>query len=272
MKNELIRTLVYVVIALACLGLAWVTYPVPETFEPKEIIGQPVTPEFTHPDQAAEITITRFVTTWRGLEEIRIANVEQKQGRKWTIAAAGQDQPFPANDVERRSEALTPLIGKKVVQVITDSSRSAGDFEQFGVIQPNPTLLKGDGVGKHVTIKSRAGEVLFDLVIGNEVTDRPDVEGKLYYVRRPDEERVLVVQFDDLSKLTTRFQDWVGKPLLDIESGGDVKKIGISDYTFDIPPPAADCPWGVRGLASEAAASSPIKIRSRPGEPEVDRR
>ncbi len=98
------------------------------------------------------------------------------------------------------------------------------------MIEPDLDNLKigDDGVGRLVAFKDSEQKTLASLIIGNKVKDE---EGKVY-VRKPGQDPVYVVKFDD-STLTTRFQDWIEEDLLQLSSI-EIEELEIKDYNASL--------------------------------------
>ncbi len=114
------------------------------------------------------------------------------------------------------------------LKIIETASENQGDWREYGVVDPDPKTLKvGDtGVGEKVVMKDKARNILLDLVIGKEVSDKPN----LHYVRKADENATYVVEVKT-DKLSTKFEDWIERNLLQINSF-DVSRLWIRDYAI----------------------------------------
>ena len=116
-------------------------------------------------------------------------------------------------------------MGLKIIDTVSDNQ---GDQREYGVVEPDPKTLKlGDtGVGEQVVMKNKQGKTLLDLVIGKEVPDRPG----LRYVRKAGEDGIYVVEVKT-DKLSTKFEDWIERNLLQINSL-DISRLWIRDYAI----------------------------------------
>jgi hypothetical protein len=77
-------------------------------------------------------------------------------------------------------------------------------------------------------MKDKGGNTLLALVIGKEVKDRPG----LRYVRKVGESPIYVVEAKT-DKLSTKFENWIERNLLQINSF-DIKKVDAHDHSVDV--------------------------------------
>jgi len=102
--------------------------------------------------------------------------------------------------------------------------------ETFGVIDPSSKSLgSGDSVGVKVTFTGDNKRTLATLIIGKEVEG---TNGMHSYVRVPEQNTVYVMEINK-DNLSTKFDDWIKKNLLDISSF-DLKSIRMQDYSTDV--------------------------------------
>jgi len=147
--------------------------------------------------------------------------VQQKAGR-WSIPS---HYDYPADAKERLAKTASGVIDLKKDTIRSDD---VSDHEKLGVIDPldvKTTALKGRG--KRVTLRKQAGgEVLADLIIGNEIKDRPGQR----FVRLPNSPRTYGVNVN--VDLSTRFSDWITQDLLKLEQNR-VRKLVIDRHKAD---------------------------------------
>jgi len=185
-----------------------------------ELVGKELFPDFKDPLQATSLEIVKFDEKTASLQPFKVALANNR----WSIPS---HENYPADAKDHLAEAAASLMGLKVLEV---ASESPGDHGMFGVIAPDPKTLKGGetGVGMRVVMTDKDGKELLNLIIGKEV---PGQEG-LRYIRRGDQDPVYVVALKT-DKLSTRFEDWIEKDLLQLNTW-DVKRVSISDYSIDI--------------------------------------
>ena len=161
------------------------------------------------------------------------------------------------------AEAATSLMDRKILAI---ASESAGDHEQFGVIDPlSPKLEVGQkGVGTHVTISDIHDKPLVDLIIGRAVKDATNDQ---HYVREANRDVVYIVEVDP-TKLSTNFDDWIEKDLLKLNAW-DIQQVQINDYSAELAAGDDATRHGDPGRLGPAQRAQALLRRS---EFEVDRR
>ena len=120
------------------------------------------------------------------------------RGGLWTIPS---HHDYPADGAERLSSAAAEIIS-----LVKEDFRSDNivDHEALGVIDPLDEAETGlEGRGTRITFKGSGEEVLADLVIGNEIPERPGSR----FVRVPNQKRVYTARFG--AEISTAFEDWI---------------------------------------------------------------
>ena len=166
-----------------------------------------------------------------------------KLNGKWVIPSHGK---YPADAKEHLADAANSLIDLKILglapgfnpefEIGSKAADQTADraaalhaaYNRFGVVDPDPNTVKAsdDGVGTRVTMKDDSGHELASAIIGKPLPDQSD----LCYVRKTGEEPVYVVKLDT-GKLSVRFEDWIERNLLNINTM-DLKKVEIKDYSI----------------------------------------
>jgi hypothetical protein len=184
---------------------------------PDEMIGKVLFTGFQDPLSAKRLEIVRFDDK---LGEIHRFEVAQKSGR-WVIPSHSD---YPADAEDRLRDAATSLIDLTVIDVASDV---AEDHKAFGVIEPDKEKLQpGDeGVGVMVKLEGDKGKNLAQLIIGKLVKGSTDQR----FVRIPSQSRVYTAKVE-LDKLSTKFEDWIEKDLLQLNSF-DIERITVKDYS-----------------------------------------
>jgi len=218
--NETIKTLVMVGVALVVSLVALVARPVAEVDAKADVANDDLFADFKDPTKAGFLKVVEYDETQARLKEFEI-----RRNAKQFVITSKSDYPADAKDHLR--DAATSLVGLKVLSV---ASELPGEHELFGVVAPDKekTKVGEKGVGNLVTIKDEGGNALASLIIGKPVEGKPE----LRFVRRDGQNAVLVVKFDP-SKLTTKFEDWIEKNLLQF-SGNDLTKLEVKDYSIDL--------------------------------------
>jgi len=220
--SELNKTMAFVAVALVSLIAAWATQPSTAELDVQSLVGEELAKNFTDPAEAKRLRIVEFNEDTATLREFEVA----EENGLWVIPSK---TGYPADAERQMAEAATSLMGRKILAV---AGESAGDHEQFGVIDPlSPKLEAGQkGVGRHVIISDIHDEPLVDVIIGRAVKDAPNQR----YVREGGRDVVYVIELDT-DRLTTNFENWIEKDLLKLNAW-DVKQVEIRDYSAELQP------------------------------------
>ena len=218
--NEWPKTLAFATAAVVTAGLALTLNSLDQRAADKvfDDQGQPFFGEFTDPLLAQAMEVVEYDPDTATVAPFQ---VQQKNGR-WTIPS---HYDYPAEAKDRLAKTAAGVIDLKKDTIRSDD---VADHEALGVIDPldtKTTSLKGRG--KRVTLRKQAGgEVLSDLIIGNEVRDRPGQR----FVRLPNSPRTYGVNVN--VDLSTRFSDWITQDLLGLDSA-QIRKIVIDRHRAD---------------------------------------
>ncbi|MEX0613955.1 MAG: DUF4340 domain-containing protein [Pirellulales bacterium] len=220
--SENAKTITFVVVGLLAIVVGLATRPSSADLDVETLVGENLTKHFDSPEEAKRLRIVRFDEDTATLREFEVA----EQEGLWTIPSKSG---YPADAARQMAEAATSLMDRKILDV---ASHSAGDHEEYGVIDPlSPKLEPGQkGVGTRVTMSDVHNEPLADLIVGKAVKD---AEGQRY-VREAGRDIVYVIEFDR-SKLSTSFEDWIEKDLLKLNSW-DLQQVDIKDYSAELVP------------------------------------
>lgn len=182
-------------------------------------------PELSDASKAASLEIVSYDDELSTLHPFKVV----QSGGVWVLPA---HQNYPADAKEQLAAAATALVDLKMLDVV---SKSPGDHETYGVIEPDAEKIKPGmtGVGQLVEIRDASGNKLARLIVGKEDKRRmgPEAGGRtLRFVRKAGQDPVYRVEVDT-SKFTTSFGDWIEKDLLKL-SPWDVRRLGLEDYTL----------------------------------------
>jgi hypothetical protein len=220
--NETVKTLTFMVVALVALAAGVVTHlPRSDDDAAKNYVGQTLFEPFK-PETAKSLEITEYVPD--SPTPVKHFKVAQEKG-VWVIPSK---EDYPADASQQLGEAASAIMNATKLDVLSDDPRT---HETYGVIDPadaKKLAADADNVGKRVTMADRSGKKLADLIIGKAVKEKPDQR----YVRLPGQDAVLVASIKT-DKLSGRFQDWIEKDLLKLNSW-DVKRVAIDDYSVDL--------------------------------------
>ena len=224
--NENAKTLTFVAVAAAIAVVAVVvSRPALNVSATENVRGQLLYPNFTDPLAVTSLEIVEFDEDTGSIQPFRVAQVDVKGNTRWSIPS---HDDYPADAKDQVASAASALMSLKIIDTVSDNE---GDQREYGVVQPDLKTLKlGDtGVGEEVIMKNKQGKPLLDLVIGKEVRDRPDQR----YVRKAGEDGIYVVEVKT-DKLSTKFEDWIERNLLQINSL-DISRLWIRDYAIKKP-------------------------------------
>ena len=182
-------------------------------------------PELSDASKAASLEIVSYDDELSTLHPFKVL----QSGGVWVLPA---HQNYPADAKEQLAAAATALVDLKMLDVV---SKSPGDHETYGVIEPDPEKIKPGmtGVGQLIEIRDGSGNKLARLIVGKEDKRRvgADAGGRtLRFVRKAGQDPVYRVEVDT-SKFTTSFDDWIEKDLLKL-SPWDVRRLGLEDYAL----------------------------------------
>jgi hypothetical protein len=237
--TENAKTIAFVVIGLLAIVIGLVTRPTSAELDDNQLVGQTLTDEFTSPDEAKRLRIVRFDEATSELSNFEVA---EKNGL-WTIPSKND---YPADAAQQMAEAATSLMDRKILGVAT---KSAGDHEEYGVIDPlSPKLEAGQkGVGTRVTMSDVNNKPVADLIIGKAVKDADQQR----FVREADRDIVYIIEIDP-AKLSTNFEDWIEKDLLKLNAW-DLQQVAVKDYSAEL----------VHGLTADGGIATGINWNRR---------
>src|SRR5688500_16335035 len=161
--SENAKTITFVAVGILAIVIGLVTQPKSAELDDNALLGQNLTDEFASPDEAKRLRIVRFNEATADLRNFEVA---EKDGL-WSIPSKND---YPADAAQQMAEAATSLMDRKILGVAT---KSAGDHEEYGVIDPlSPKLEAGQkGVGTRVTLSDVNNKPVVDLIIGKAVKD-----------------------------------------------------------------------------------------------------
>ncbi len=218
--NEAVKTLIYVGVAIGIALITVFTYPKQDDFQPPDLVGKPLFPEFVDPEVAADLKIVKFNEEVGSLSEFEVAR-DPRTGL-WSIPSSAN---YPADAETQMRDAATSMIDLQVLDVV---SQNAGDQQTFGVVEPDKQKMEASqqGVGLMVTINDAKGKDLAKLIIGKGIKGKEE----LRFVRIPGQNPVYVVKIDP-AKFPTEFEQWIERDLLKLNTL-DVQRVTLKDYSI----------------------------------------
>ena len=234
--NELVKTTAFVAAAATMVGLACTSYFLnrPTASADFEMVGQPFYEEFTSSAKASSLEVNAIDAEELTLQQFSVKN----ENGVWRIPS---HHNYPAEAAARLAETASSVIG---IERESLAGRLASEHEKLGVIDPltvdEEELEDATAVGRRITLKDSAGEVLVDLIVGKEAGDVLGADSdpalgsnnqpqKYYYIRRPDEQPTYKVKFN--LDLSTKFADWIDPDLLRLDQNKLVR-LELDNYAL----------------------------------------
>ncbi len=216
--TEMAKTLTFVAVAALSLIAAFMLQPRTEEFDVQSKIGEKLN-QFDV-DDAKRLRIVTFDQETASTREFEVA----EESGLWVIPSK---QNYPADAVRQMGAAATCLINREVLRI---AAENAAQHPELGLVDPTSSNLdiKAEGVGIRVIMTDIDGAPLADMIIGKKVPDTQDQ----YYVRSTDQDVAYVVNLKP-EHLTTRFEDWIEKDLLELNPL-DIRRLHIKDYSAEL--------------------------------------
>jgi hypothetical protein len=214
--TDIRKTALYVGVALVLALVAWTLSPTPITPDAFLDQGEPFFPEFTDPNEATTLEVIDYNEETGSAYSFK---VQFKRGL-WTIPS---HHNYPADGQERLASTAAGVIDVKKDDFRSDN---VADHEACGVIDPLDQSVTGlSGRGKRITLRNEQ-TVLADFIVGKEVAGKSGFR----FVRVPDQKRVYACRMN--IDLSTRFEDWIEKNLLEL-SADNVTRVILRDYSIN---------------------------------------
>jgi hypothetical protein len=215
--TETARTITYVVVACALMGLAWAAGPRTVATIAEEETGS-FFPDWKDALAPTSLEIVEYDEETGTIHPFKVVQVDGK----WSIPSHYE---YPTDAERQLGEAAASIFELQKLSVVT---KDKSEHALYGVIDPDPASLKGgeQGVGKRVVLEDKQGKKLAQLIIGKE--DKAGIR----FVRVPGQDAVYRAELRP-EKLSTKFGDWIEKDLLKINTW-DLKEVVINNYTFDV--------------------------------------
>ena len=215
--NEFAKTGAALAAAVAVTALAVSMKPGEVRLDLFDDQGEVFFPAFTDGDAINELEVTAFRES--SSDKYAFA-VKRDDDAVWRIPSHGN---YPADANDQMGKAASMLIGLKKDAVVGDAK---GRHAEYGLVDPFAEGVETEGRGKRIKLKDKAGNVLADLIVGDEV------EGKAgtFYCRLPGKKRIYKTKLQ--GSLSTQFADWIETDLLKAQSW-NVNKIVFDNYSVD---------------------------------------
>lgn len=198
-----------------------VTRPTQLSTGAPEEVGKVLYPDFKDPLSAGSLEIYSYDRVTATPLDFKVALVN---GR-WVIPS---HESYPSDAETQLPIAAASVMDLKILEV---KSVTAKDFEQYGVLDPDPTKNEiksgSEGVGIKVALDDKTGKEIMRLIIGKEDPTQPGVR----FVRPAGRELVYATKIDT-SKLSTKFEDWIEPDLLKVNAY-DIVTVDLDNYSID---------------------------------------
>ncbi|MDR1290097.1 MAG: DUF4340 domain-containing protein [Planctomycetaceae bacterium] len=237
------KTLVFLLLAVVLVGIAWFSEPQFRTVRVDEIVGKPLFEKFTDPLAVKRLEIVRRGATGEK-EEFYIVEVNGS----WRIPSHDN---YPADARDQMGLIADSLIDLKVLGIADEmtgksnaqSADATAIHTTYGVLDPTGENASfNENVGIKVSIigtnkETKIDETLVELIIGKVAETVGSNQGESgnavnRYVRVAGQAPVYIVNID-IDRFGTQFDRWIEKNLLDINSL-DIAEIFIDDYSLDL--------------------------------------
>ena len=198
-------------------------YPWPQTDSAAGATGEKLFEEFEK-----QVWLVRLVEYDRETEGLQTLSLQRK-GEKWVIPAKSN---YPATG-DLITGAIAALSEKTI---LGEESEDQQDHAKFGVLDPIDfqSATNRDSIGQKITLEDSNRTILGSLIVGDKVEKTTNQ----YYVRRPGQPKVYVIEFVP-QFLTTQFANWLDSNMLNLnvannyKEGTKVKSITIDNYRID---------------------------------------
>lgn len=215
--NELQKTLMFVAVAAALGAVAFLTRPqVNRDISSFVEERAPFYPD-VQPENVKGLEVTAFDDDRGQVETFAV----KQEGSAWVIPSHNN---YPADAEDQLKETAGAVLGLQKDAVV---AQNADLHAEYGVVDPLDSTGDEESWGTRVKLFDSGGNVVSDLIVGKEVTDKTDFR----FVRVPEQDRVYQVKCTDL-ELTTRFADWINTDLIE-DSSFDFDHIEIKDYRLE---------------------------------------
>lgn len=217
--SQTVRTAIFAGVAIACVGVGFATHSI---YKPVELdafvdVGAPFYPDFADPNEATGLRVASFNDETGKTD---VFSVELKDGL-WRIPS---HHDYPADGKDQLAKTASSMIGVERQALI---ERTKAAHKRYDLLDPLDQEVTGnEGRGDRITL-FKGTEPLVDFIVGKKV----DGQENVYYVRAANEDRFYTADLGEFS-ISTKFQDWILKDILDINRS-DVRELIVNRYQID---------------------------------------
>ena len=221
--KESSKTSIFLAIALFLTVIAYFMQPRVYNDSPEDMVGKVLFEKFTDPLEIKSLEIAKLDPISGDLNRFQITS---DAAGSWTIPS---HENYLADAKNQMGQVASELIGLQVLSVADPDATQANIHTMYGVVDPTSDGAgASSGAGVKVVCLGEAEKELAQLIIGNEVEGKPN----LRYIRVPNQHPIYTAKIST-SSMSTRFEDWIEKNLLQIDSF-DIRRVDIEDYSIDI--------------------------------------
>ncbi|MDR1494337.1 MAG: DUF4340 domain-containing protein [Planctomycetaceae bacterium] len=224
--NEITKTSIFIAVAIALFLFAWLIQPKAPSGVSDAKIGAELFEDFTDPMQIQGLEIVKYVPDTADVIDFRVTAANGK----WSLPS---HQNYPADAEKQMGLVASGFMNQKILDVAYEDFGSSDVREahaMYGVVDPSSkNIVSGSGVGTKATFIGENNKILASLIIGKNVEGS---NGQKSYVRTPEQNTVYVMALN-ADNLSTKFDDWIEKNLLKLDSF-NLKTIRMNDYSTDI--------------------------------------
>ncbi len=215
--NETTKTLYFVLAAVVLAAAAVLVDPSKSTPDIFDDVGDQFFAGFTDPQAPRSIEVIDYDETTATATPLKV----EFTGNRWVVPS---HHGYPADAGERLATTAAALIELRKDRVVSDLAQDHAEYAVVDPLDEQATSLAGRG--KRVKILDGDANVLADLIVGKQVTDKSGYR----YMRVPGQKRTYEVKTD--ADVSARFQDWIETDLLKV-SPFDLRRIEINSYTIN---------------------------------------
>lgn len=215
--NELTKTFIFVIVAVAIGVTAFITRPRPDrSLSEYAEAREPFTKDVL-PDQIKGLEVSSYDKTRNEPDQFSV----KLENGVWVIPSHNN---YPADAQERLKKTAGAVLSLQKDGVVPGGKEM---HKEYGLVDPSDTTGDANSWGTRIKLSDASGNVVSDLIVGKDVPDKPGFK----FVRIADKDRVYQSKAEDL-ELTTRFADWINTDLI-TDPSSEFDKIVIHDYKLE---------------------------------------
>ncbi len=228
MSRHFQTTLIVAGIALATTMLAFAYYPW-QTVDQSKVVGESNLFEDYDTSKVRKIEITRL-NAENQLEQL----VLRKKRDVWSLPAKNG---YTADNIRLIAQVTNCLNDMLIQDIVDENDEKENDPRAKGVLDPEESIGKTEGVGAKVKLFDRNDKEIGSLIVGAQEGEKNDLqqgEKTKHFVRLPGQPDIYLVDFDKRI-MATDFRSWINPDLMRLsEQGGQSpKRLTIENYVIN---------------------------------------